>query len=63
METISRRNFLTLGAMGAAGAAVCGLVGCAPQSAEKSGSGVAAGNGETINCYRCYCRLYGSSYL
>ncbi|RDB57134.1 hypothetical protein C1879_07840 [Paraeggerthella hongkongensis] len=50
METISRRNFLTLGAMGAAGAAVCGLVGCAPQSAEKSGSGVAAGNGETINC-------------
>lgn len=54
METISRRNFLTLGALGAAGAAI-GLAGCAPQApAEKgalsaTGTEGATGRG-TINC-------------
>ncbi len=54
METISRRNFLTLGALGAAGAAI-GLAGCTPQApAEKgalsaTGAEGATGRG-TINC-------------
>ena len=49
MKNLSRRNFLTLGALGAAGAAVGGLAGCAPQQTANA-AGTSDGDKETINC-------------